>query len=421
MATLTDYENLVETSKVKNDFSYQELVKLYNFNQYECTCFLNEGYLTKPSKNHYRVERALVIKVLSSKLLKIIHEKRLTEGISIIEELISTDKENVVDYNFYLYLMAKIIEMPEELDRLIKSFKAKDLYNYFRKNNSLVDYVMDEKIGAARFLYKDIINSIETPDIYDEIVIALLDILYNREVAIKSTIADLLDHEEYDLAINVLSTELQDYPNQKFEILLYLLKLCRCIEVYKVHPKREEPLQKSFYDYILSGNFEDAVLKGRDTYLRNVYHGIIRVNVLKAHESARSLFYRLLQKIIVKKEKLKEAARESKETILVLEGEAIIVLSDTIEEIQKGDIAKAKNILSTFLEKKDKLDFLDFIIENILLSIKMEDNNYYIPFKTMAIILSGNHTLEWTKKDLASRPNRTKKYVIMPTREYNRK
>ncbi len=404
MVTFEDCERLLSDSKEKNEFSKSILISKYNFNVYDCNKFLLKGFFLQSAKGYYHVDTPFIVHILSNKLSNAIHKQDYSTAVDIILELSSIDKENLCDYNLYLYLITMIIELPDIRLTDVKDFKETDIISKDIVNNrGIYKLIFEAKINQALKAYRACRTTQKDYQLYDEIVLSLLVAIYKNERNLKLELIELID-TNYDFAIELLNAKSEGPMNDGLKSILKLIKLYKAIKEYRLMPFKKDITNKTHENLLIAGDFE------------------ILYKLVQEHSKRNNLTAKVFNKIVKKLYKELSELKASGEILLTLEVDAILALSDAINFYLKGDLIRARLAIEKFLEEKEKVkdDYVDFILENIELGITMQDESFYIAFKTLAIILNGNHSLEWIKKDLANRPNDTKKYAIMPKKKYNK-
>ena len=301
----------------------------------------------------------------------------------------SEDKDYNIEYNFYLYLLNIIADIPQNYRDYARSLNLEDIKIsssskiYARKEtqNNIRALVLQGNLkGALKAINMDLEYKSNKSNVQYAIVRALLQKAVRASSERNSKIVDLIRGKNYEEAIEKLQ-ELQNrnFLNKPERYMLKLLKKYVQISEEHVLPERHNRKPKNIFAAIDMECY-DVALKMNHEYNRNK-------NILDEY----SVFYLILSEICDLINKLSDKTKK--------------VETDASTSLEEKDISldKATNIelISSFLSEKD--------FENAVLYIKKylklisKEKYYYLPISSIKLnILRGDNNFGKTISMLRS-------------------
>lgn len=293
---------------------------------------------------------------LESKLILLgIHEKDYSQVLEYLKLDDVKDKFTYTNHRFYLYLLSKLIELPDKYKEIVNNLKLSDIQflpNEFNQNESKTMY--RQKIRTLVFhneLFKSYNIRIEGAlTNSDKIIICLLnDIVQKRNQYIDIILQNIRD-KNYIKAIEILESIGTLSYNEK-TILLLLNKL-NIIIAKKIVPQKCDFKSTSVHEAIADENYSWAL------YLFEKYYD--------ANKSCENdIIYLLLVNINEEIHKLENNYEESKEN----EKETInpdFICPALVSLLLQHNIEKFMKYMPEYLSaiKKDKYqDIIEYLLE----------------------------------------------------------
>lgn len=329
---------------------------------------------------------------LSYLFLKSIKDKNYEEAFQFLESLLKVDdKFYIADFNYYLYLLSMITELPENLKECARLLKYEDIeisihdkrYNDTNLFNEIRLYSMKKRFSYALSLLKKLINNLHYIKVEDIIMKTLLSQAAYVEINNKKILLKLIREKNYEAVSNFLFDEQARRSLSILEKKILQLSLQYLyIQEHSIIPNINIDETRDLYEAIDANNFVLA-LKINSEYMqknnsssRNNFMNYIltdicslidRLNLLNANDGDITF------------------NEEDKPIIIKLE----ITLNTILSYLMNKDIDNAIDILKSYLCSLDKSEYEFLIVDLIKISLLENDNAFEKPMDVLTLISNG--------------------------------
>lgn len=426
LTRFTKEKILIRTEKGKYQLNKNMLLeianKLIENNQTDEAMNYLEGYYKLDKTNHI-----VLINLLNNAVIEEDYEKIFT----LINDIYDKDEQTSnTDFNFYLVLLKKIVELPIKFKEKAKYIVYYDIEIKDRKTNNIEElnklrsFVINNKITSAKQIITKLIN--ENNTIEYQLINNLIDNIIKKrnpnviKIAETSTnysvINKYLNNKEYDALIDYFNNDKEKLNKN----MRYILNVCETlISITKTSrvPLVIESKVQNVYDAIDNNNFKLALsisagynkAKNIDNSNSSMYL-ILKdinnlINSLKINESitvsdkGKENIIEMKQESKVESEPLKQtkqiAYNKKDETQSTPEENNVVSsIIDIITSLLKEDLENAFKSLKSYLKivNKEKYEFL--VIDLIKLSILEKDKAYTKPMAVLNYLSRENYTFE---------------------------
>ena len=309
----------------------------------------------------------------NSTFLNSITNKDYQKSFELIDQyLLSENKSELNDINYYLYLLNIITEVPEKYKLKVKKTKLNDIKipteneKDLSEENKIRNFSLQKKFTHSLNHVNELLRNHKTPQLL--ISRTLLYQAVNVESHNRTLLNRLFKKHDYEEMMNMLIQKQDRMHLATYEY--YILLLLK--EYYKIKTTKEIPTptplrEESIINAIETNQFEKAL------ELNTKY------NELKNIPNERSIIYNLLVEIISLIDKIKEEKE-------------FPIASKLLVLLQSKDVDQITSTIKEYLSSIQKEDYEFFILNLIRISLIEKDFSFQKPLKALHLISTNQYT-----------------------------
>ena len=329
---------------------------------------------------------------LSYLFLKSIKDKNYEEAFQFLESLLKVDdKFYIADFNYYLYLLSMITELPENLKECARFLKYEDIeisihdkrYKDTNLFNEIRLYSMKKRFSYALSLLKKLINNLHYIKVEDIIMKTLLSQAAYVEINNKKILLKLIREKNYEAVSNFLFDEQARCSLSILEKKILQLSLQYLyIQEHSIIPNINIDETRDLYEAIDANNFVLA-LKINSEYMQ------------KNNSSSRNNFMNyiltdicsLIDRLNLPNANDGDISFNEEDKPIIIKSE--ITLNTILSYLMNKDIDNAIDSLKSYLCSLDKSEYEFLIVDLIKISLLENDNAFEKPMDVLKLISNG--------------------------------
>lgn len=305
--------------------------------------------------------------------------KNYIKALKYLENLYVNNQLMVVDYNFYIFLLNFVIELPNMYREYAKNLGFDDLMidynekfdNKFFLQNKVRLSVFNQRFILALKQYNEFTKDktkLEAPEI---IIKKILRQLIEIQIISKEKILGLIKNKKYEEVKNYLNN-LQTRYNLSIsdKYILILIDTLLDIKTKKNIFISQVFTAKNVFEAIDGKNYKLALSFCEEYNTKNTFENCLKILLLDIEEEINNI----KNKKIVKDD-IQLAIKEKK-----------ISVDDIINNFKKNEVNDAIDLLKNFLESINKSQYIFLVLSLIKISILGKDNTFIKPINLLMLL-----------------------------------
>lgn len=236
-----------------------KVLKSYGISANDLVYLKKAGYLESKKRGIYEF-----VDKKEDALLSSLERGEYEEAVKIIEfRLVSASGKELKDLNLYLFILNLLIDLPEELRDMVKSFSKEDILYALGEGGNIVEndareLILKQRFSQALDKYRSILNEDSIKDY--KVLFDVLENVNELEIEFNNDINDLIDQKDYENLVMLLTKRQQILKLQSthFAFLRIAEDMINIKETGLI-PQSTEPAYNNIFSYIYSRNYDKAL------------------------------------------------------------------------------------------------------------------------------------------------------------------
>ena len=324
--------------------------------------------------------------------VKYIKEKNYEQAFEYFKKLGNSENQFYnIDYNYYLFLLNIITEVPDEYKEFVKSIQMEDIrvrtddkrFIDASQQNRLRYAAYQRKLPYALQQQKAIIAQNKGASTQDYISQVLLTQAAQAEDVSKNTIGTLADQKDYEGLIAYLEEKQNKMALNQTEVqILNLVNVLLTIQETKEIPESKYTQEPNLFTAINDENYEYALKLAHDFNEKN--------NVAFPNNVLEILLYDICELIRT----LKEDTKRQEAVKTVSEPKRVVTFASITASLLKNDIKTALEDLNVYMESIEKPEYTFLIVGLIRISLLEKELAFTKPMLALTLLSKNDYKFD---------------------------